>query len=543
MSTRAGSASSAAPGGMGSLFARVYGDAGWEVSVRGRTGHEPMAAFLARQDVVMVSVPIDATLGVIAAVAPHLRPDQLLCDLTSLKAAPVEEMRRSPAPAVGLHPIFGPSVGTLAGQTVAVTPATATAAEYGPLLEVLEAAGARLAFTTPERHDEVMAVVQGLAHTLSLVLAGTMREPRLRPRRGPRVHVPGLPDRVRARRPAPRAGPGPLRPESSAGIHTSRPSLRPPARPSRKLADAVADPGPGAFVRLFEEDAALFEPVRGGRDNRDRPPDPLPRGARGMTLVTLGPAGTFSHELAARLDPDVRLRPSIAAVFEAVASGEGDGLVPLENSEAGSVGATLVGLADHPVSITGECTIPVRHHLATADPARVPGRVYAHPQTAEQCSRRIEALGLPVIPTASNAASAIAARADPSGAALVSEGLAARYGLAVLERDCQNSGTNETRFVRIARTPVAPAPAPCRASLLLDPLEERAGLLHALLAPFAARGLNLSPIESRPSRRGLARVPVLRRRDWNPAWDDAVAELGRLCTVKDSGRYGGLESP
>ena len=261
-----------------------------------------------------------------------------------------------------------------------------------------------------------------------------------------------------------------------------------------------------------------------------------------MTLVILGPAGTFSHELAVRLDPDVRLRPSLGAVFAAVAAGEGEGLVPLENSEAGSVGATLVGLADFPVSITGECTISVRHHLAAADPARPPERVYAHPQTAEQCSRRVEALGLPVVPTASNAASAIAARDDPVGAALVSDGLADLYGLAVLERDCQNSGTNETRFVRIARTPVPP-PAPCRASLLLDPLEDRAGLLYTLLAPFASRGLNLTRIESRPSRRGLGRYVFYVDGDCGPGWDDAVAELARLCTVRDLGRYGRLELP
>ena len=262
-----------------------------------------------------------------------------------------------------------------------------------------------------------------------------------------------------------------------------------------------------------------------------------------MTLITLGPAGTFSYKIAVQLDPDVRLRPSIAAVFAAVVSGEGDGLVPLENSEAGSVGATLVGLADHPVSITGECTIPVRHHLAAADPTRRPERVYAHPQTAEQCSRRLEALDLPVIPTASNAASAIAARADPSAAALVSDELAARYALAVLECDCQNSETNETRFVRIARTPSIPPPTPSRASLLLDPLEDRAGLLHALLCPFAARGLNLTRIESRPSRRGLGRYVFYIDGDCGPGWDDAVAELSRFCNVKDLGRYGGLDLP
>ena len=246
-------------GGMGSLFARVYGDAGWEVSVRGRTGKEPFAAFLARQDVVMVSVPIDATLGVIASVAPHLRRDQLLCDLTSLKAAPVEVMRRSAAPAVGLHPIFGPGVGTLAGQTVAVTPATATAAEYGPLLEVLEAAGARLAFTTPEHHDELMAVVQGLAHALSLVLAGTMRElgcdlDEVLGVTSPVYRIEfGLVGRLLAQDPALY---GPILRRNAhvpAALEAAREALE-------ELADAVADPGPGAFVRLFEEDAALFAP-------------------------------------------------------------------------------------------------------------------------------------------------------------------------------------------------------------------------------------------------------------------------------------------
>lgn len=260
-----------------------------------------------------------------------------------------------------------------------------------------------------------------------------------------------------------------------------------------------------------------------------------------MTIVTLGPAGTFSHELAGRLDADVRLCQSIRAVFAAVASGEGDGIVPLENSEAGSVGETLVGLADHPVFITGECILPVRHHLAAVNPAARFERVYAHPQTAEQCSRRLETLALPVVPTASNAASAIAARADPFAAALVSDGLSLLYELVVFERDCQNSGTNETRFVRISTAP-ATAPA-CRASLLLDPFEDRAGLLHSLLGPFAARGLNLTRIESRPSRRGLGRYVFYLDGDCDTGWDDAVSEVSRFCVVKDLGRYRGLEYP
>ncbi|KAF5058727.1 P-protein [anaerobic digester metagenome] len=261
-----------------------------------------------------------------------------------------------------------------------------------------------------------------------------------------------------------------------------------------------------------------------------------------MTLFTLGPEGTFSHEVAARLDPDVRLCPTIASVFAGVAAAEGDGIVPLENSEAGSVGPTLEGLTRHPVVITGECTIPICHQLAVADPSRPIDRLYAHPQTVEQCSLRVEALGLPIIPTSSNAASAIAARDNPGTGALVSVGLADRHGLVILEREVQNSSTNQTRFVRISLEAV-PATPPCRASLLLDPEGDRAGLLAALLAPFAVRGLNLTRIESRPSRRGMGRYVFFIDGDWAPGWDEAVEEVSRISRVKNLGRYRPLELP
>jgi prephenate dehydrogenase len=210
----------------------------------------------------MISVPIDATPGVIAAVAPHLRRDQLLCDLTSLKAAPVEAMRRSAAPAVGLHPIFGPGLESIEGQTVAVTPATATEAQYAALLGVLEAAGARLAYTTPEHHDELMAVVQGLTHALSLMMAGTMRElgadlDELLGFMSPVYRIElGLVGRLLAQDPTLY---GPI-----LRRNTHVPAVLAAARTAlEELADAVDDPGPGTFEHLFAEDAALFAPYVG----------------------------------------------------------------------------------------------------------------------------------------------------------------------------------------------------------------------------------------------------------------------------------------
>ncbi|HOT93649.1 MAG TPA: prephenate dehydrogenase/arogenate dehydrogenase family protein [Methanoregulaceae archaeon] len=244
-------------GGMGRLFARVFQEAGWEVSVRGRTAVEPLATFLARQDVVVVSVPIEATVEVIARVAPHLRPDQLLCDLTSLKVAPVAEMSRSPAPAVGLHPMFGPGVASLVGQTIVVTPATATEAECAPLLDLLRRAGARLTFSTPERHDRMMAVVQGLTHSLTLVMAETMRRlgcdlDEVLSFTSPVYRIElGIAGRLLAQ------DPGLYREMLRANPHVL-PVLAACSGALDDLRDAVAAPGPGPFTRYFEENAAAF---------------------------------------------------------------------------------------------------------------------------------------------------------------------------------------------------------------------------------------------------------------------------------------------
>ncbi len=79
-----------------------------------------------------------------------------------------------------------------------------------------------------------------------------------------------------------------------------------------------------------------------------------------MTTFVLGPEGTFSHELALQIKAaDIRLVPTIHRIFDAVGRGEGDGIVPIENSEAGGVGATLDGLIREQVFITAEIYMPI----------------------------------------------------------------------------------------------------------------------------------------------------------------------------------------
>ncbi|MCX6694532.1 MAG: prephenate dehydrogenase/arogenate dehydrogenase family protein [Methanomicrobiales archaeon] len=162
-------------GGMGSLFFGVFARAGHEVLISGRKTPEVTDEIVATCDIVMVSVPIHATVPLIEAIAPSLTPGQVLCDLTSLKVAPVRAMLASPAKVIGLHPMFGPSAPTIAGQTVVLTPARCDDHVVEFFTNLLQREGAQVTITTPQHHDAMMAIVQGLTHFVTLTVAETVR--------------------------------------------------------------------------------------------------------------------------------------------------------------------------------------------------------------------------------------------------------------------------------------------------------------------------------------------------------------------------------
>lgn len=266
-----------------------------------------------------------------------------------------------------------------------------------------------------------------------------------------------------------------------------------------------------------------------------------------MTLLALGPEGTFSDRVAGRLAgkvEKVRLMETITGIFTAVEAGEGDGIVPIENSEAGGVGPALDGLQQHQVVITGEAYLPVVHCLAASEPPHPRMVIYAHQQTHEQCSGFIEAEQLTVIQTSSNAASAIAMQEHPGTGAIVSPELAGLHHLPIVATAVQNSQWNMTRFVRISRRSggqSGPAPVTGKCSILVDPHENRAGLLYDLLGVFAARKITLSRIESRPSKRGIGTYVFFIDLVISEGWEAAIRDLQQMTSVKEFGCYPLLE--
>ncbi|MGM5487646.1 MAG: prephenate dehydrogenase/arogenate dehydrogenase family protein [Nanobdellota archaeon] len=158
-------------GGMGRLMHNFLSE-DFEVLISDKGTPLSNADIAHTADVVIVSVPIEQTIQVVEEIAPLLREDQVLMDITSMKTDPMKAMQESKATVIGLHPMFGP-LAEVRGQTVVVTPAEETPwTEW--VTDYLEEKGLRCKITTPEKHDEMMAIIQVLVHFNTIAMGHTL---------------------------------------------------------------------------------------------------------------------------------------------------------------------------------------------------------------------------------------------------------------------------------------------------------------------------------------------------------------------------------
>lgn len=225
-----------------------------------------------------------------------------------------------------------------------------------------------------------------------------------------------------------------------------------------------------------------------------------------MKVAFLGPPATFTHQAAqVRFGEQVDYVPagSISEVFGLVHSGEvAYGVVPLENSTEGSVHETLDLLVETDLKVCWEVTLPIVHCLMARVPREAIQKVYTHPQAAAQCRRWLghHLPGVEIVPVASTARAAEQAAADPTGAAIAPELAATVYGLDLLDRGIQDLTGNYTRFL-VLGTVQTDRPTGRDRTAIVFSIKDRVGALRDVLSGFADEGINLTSIQSRPSKK------------------------------------------
>ncbi len=258
----------------------------------------------------------------------------------------------------------------------------------------------------------------------------------------------------------------------------------------RKLKESNPGPFPSETLKLIYEEiisasVALQQPLK---------------------VAYLGPIATFTHLASRRKfgsSSEYLPESTIKDVFEAVFRGKVNyGVVPVENSTEGIVNYTFDMFMDSDLMIASEIMLEISQNLLSKSGRMADvKKIYSHPQAKAQCRSWLERNfpGIPIINELSTAAAAKRVTKNPSAAAVASELAATVYKLKFIEKGIEDNRRNVTRFLIIAKE--SPGKTGKDKTSIMFSIKDKPGALFLILRPFAKHKINLTKIESRPSKR------------------------------------------
>src|SRR5476649_277417 len=270
-----------------------------------------------------------------------------------------------------------------------------------------------------------------------------------------------------------------------------------------------------------------------------------------LSIAYLGPEASNTHAAAMKkfgASVNYHAMATIADIFTAVEKGETDyAVIHIENSTEGSVRETLDSFVESDLKIVAQIYLEINHALISNSPLEEIERVYSKDQAIAQCrnwlQRHLSHAQLVDAPSTSRAVQF--AKEEPGTAAIASELAAEHYGVPIVERNIQDKADNTTRFFVLGKKPSGPVGGGNDLTSFLISLGDEAashsGSLLKMLNPLASRGINLSKIESRPSKKRpwdyYFFIDVTGHHD-DANMKEALAELKKFCpTVKWLGSY------
>lgn len=501
----------------GQWFKNFFETQGCRCLVSGRKTELTNAELARQSDIVIVSVPIRETSQVIREIRDLLKPDALLCDFTSLKAEPLREMlKRKRGGVLGLHPLFGPLVPSIEGQTIIFCPGRKNK-RVDFLKNIFEKNGAKISVMPADEHDRQMAMIQALTHFINISFARLLQKQKLAPHNlfsTPVFRLQAiLMGRVMGSNPA-------LYADLEINNQAFHRILKEYLREARKLSDLVLEKDARRFEIQFARIAEAmksFIPLAQAKTTEimyylDKQPVEIKtgrsvksKGGRKPIIACLGPEGTYSHLAAAQIFPHPKgivFAHTIGDVFKLIEDNEAEyGVVPIENSTTGIVQETLDNLLAYPFYSAGSYQMPIHHCLlGRTDNIKDIKIIKSHIQPLSQC-RQWLAKNLPQAELAqqTSSAQAMAAETDPAIAFIGSASAAQDYRLRTIAVNIEDNPHNRTEFYVIAKSirPEISRQLKAERTLIIFTVYDRPGVLRDVLDVFADLGINLARLHSR----------------------------------------------
>jgi len=259
-----------------------------------------------------------------------------------------------------------------------------------------------------------------------------------------------------------------------------------------------------------------------------------------MKVAYLGPEATYTHQAAMKnfgSSINYLSMCTVPDVFTAVRRGDADyGVVPVENSTQGTVISTLDMLVESELTIVAQIYMHIAHCLISQSSLDQITSVHSKDNALGQCRQWLSRMlpGVDLVDSPSTAASVEYAKKHPEAAAIASSIAAELYGVPIVAEEVMDKPDNVTRFLVIGKSPTPMLGDDRDKTSIVFSLQDKSGSLLKALAGFSSRGINLTKIESRPSRRRAwdyyFYVDFIGHRD-EPKVCEALDELEKICPI------------
>ncbi|MBP9719482.1 MAG: prephenate dehydrogenase/arogenate dehydrogenase family protein, partial [Candidatus Levybacteria bacterium] len=498
-------------GKMGQWFVQFFKDHDLEVTVSNRD-FSAKKNLINKADIVMISVPIADTPAVIEAVIPLMNQKSLLTDITSVKVLPMQAMENAACGTLGMHPLFGPTIGSVIGQKIIFCRQNDN--EHVAFLQnIFEKAGFEVIEMSAEEQDYQVAYIQALTHATHLLYAKALlgqEKEILTKLQTPTFALHALTMGRVLNQDV----------DLMADMQFYNPYFLPVydslLENAQSLSKILQTGDKNAFKEFFKEEIAnakRFSSLSVFQTNKllrviSEIPTHLPSKPRitnmpqDVRVAFLGPNGTYSQQAATSVFPKAKAyipETSIYTTFQSVLSEKADvGVVPAENSLEGIVRNTIDYLVEFSLFVCGSFAIPIHHQLLSKEKKLSSiTTIVSHPQALAQCKKWIREK-LPhasIISTESTTQSLLEIK---KGYGYIASTYAAgTYAIPVLAKNIEDTLTNTTRFYVIAKTPLLLKGLHTNNTLLFVTVYNRVGILKDILSVLAVYNLNLLKLESR----------------------------------------------